>query len=76
MMPPAASDRHLSKFEKTAENAASDCRGLNFSAATFCLPPPIGGHVAELYHSYITFFPKPTQLLGDAVARGSVLVSL
>ena len=37
----ATSGRHLSKFEKTCENAASDGFGSSFSRAAFCLP--IGG---------------------------------
>ena len=35
----ATSGRHLWKFEKTVENAASDGFGSNLSGATFCLGP-------------------------------------
>ena len=36
--------RHLWRFEKTVQNAASDGFGSIFSGAAFCLPPPpIGG---------------------------------
>ena len=38
MTSPAASDRHLSKFEKTAENSASGGFESNFSSAAFCQP--------------------------------------
>ena len=39
----ATSGRHLSKLDKTAENAASDCFGSNFSAAAFRLPHQLVG---------------------------------
>ena len=47
-MPPATSDRHLSKYEKTTDNAASDGFVSNFSGAAFCLAPPIDGLLVRL----------------------------
>ena len=43
------SGRHLSKFEKTAENAASDGEGSNFSGTglPFSLAQPIGGFLVH-----------------------------
>ena len=41
MTSPAGSGRHLWKFEKMAENAASYGFGLIFISALFYLPPPI-----------------------------------
>ena len=43
MTSPTTSGRHLSKFEKTAENDPSDGIASNFSGAAFCLAQPIGG---------------------------------
>ena len=44
MMSPAASDRHLSKFEKTSDNAAYNGFGSNFIVVRRFACPPIGGH--------------------------------
>ena len=43
----AISGRHLSKFEETAENAAYDIFGSNFSGAGFLSAPPVGGRLVN-----------------------------
>ena len=44
MTSPAFSGQHLSKFEKkTAENAASDGLGSNFSGVAYCLSHELVG---------------------------------
>ena len=52
MTSPATSGRHLLKFEKTAEKAASDCSGSNFRGAAFCLAQPIGGLLVDCSIDY------------------------
>ena len=49
MTSPATSRRHLSKFEKTAENVASSGFRSNFSGAAFRLAQPIGWLVVHVY---------------------------
>ena len=39
----ATSSHHLSKLERTVENATSDSFGLSFSGVAFCLPHHLVG---------------------------------
>ena len=43
MTSPATPGQHLSKFEKPAENAASEGFRSNFSGTAFCLPHQVVG---------------------------------
>ena len=55
--------RHLSKFDKTAENAASDGFLSNFSGAVCCLTQIIGGllvrYLVKFYAVTNSFFSRP-----------------
>ena len=52
MTSPATFVRYLSAFEETAENAASDSFGSNFSGAAFGLTQPIGGLLIGVLINY------------------------
>ena len=48
-MSPATSGQYLLKFEKMAENGASDGFGSNFSGMAFWLPNQLAGFLFKLF---------------------------